>query len=1016
MGTETVQHGTIVSPVVIGRGEHLAALERMLDELAAGAGATLLVSGEAGIGKSRLVAEARRAAEARPRAAPLQVMVGQCFEADGSLPYAPIIDLLRTCVAVHDAATVADCIGAGGPHLVKLLPELARIIPGVASAPALEPEREKRALFGALDDFIARMAARAPVMLIVEDLHWSDDTSLEFIVRLARRVPSQPILLMLTYRSDETTPALDHCLAALDRARLSVEWALRPLSPAEVDTMIRAIFGLDQPVRGDFLHAIADLTEGNPFFIEEVLRTLVASGDIFYGARGWDRKPVEELRIPRTVHDAVAQRSARLSSEAQELLRVAAVAGRRFDFALLERLSGRGESDLLPLFKELLAAQLIVEESADRFAFRHALMQHAIYSGLLARERRALHQRIARTLEDMHAAQDGAPLADLALHYYRAEAWEQALAYSRRVAEDAQRIYAMSEAIEHCTRAIDCERRLGREPGASLLRQRGAAAEHAGRFDLARADFEASLQAARRAGDPAAEWQALMDLGFLWAGRDYQRTGDYFRRALDLARARAEPLLIARSLNRLGNWLVNTNDTANGIAQHRDALPLFEQAGDRAGMAETHDLLGMAYGIHGDRVRSVAHYDRAIELMRALGDETGLTSTLPSRGTFSGPTNAECVRTGARPRELVERDCLEGLEIARRIASPVAESFASWIRGQALAHFGAVSDAEAHIQAGLRLAEECGHRQWATGARFALGSMYWLALWFEDAVAVLEEGLRGAREIGSWWWIDNVSCYLALSLHAAGRREPARAVLDDAMPDGREPRNLSERRIAWARAEIALAEGDAADALRRARALRALPPDSGGPPALMLAGVEGGALLALGCAEEALALLVDACDEALAQGDEAARWRLLALIARAREATADAAATAAAMADAAAAIDAYAAGIDDDARRARFIERARERLPRRAAPRRSGREGIGGLTERETEVAAHVTLGRSNREIADLLVLSERTVETHVGNILSKLGFSSRAQIAAWGAERGLSRAESRDRQPRAGT
>jgi predicted ATPase len=198
---------------------------------------------------------------------------------------------------------------------------------------------------------------------------------------LARRIPREPILLLGTYRDDEVGKGLGYLLDELDRSRLAVKLRLTRLDRDEVAAMLRAVFQLDQPVRQHLLEAIYALTEGNPFFVEELLRSLVAAGDIANVDGSWDFKPLNQLRLPRTVHDAVQRRTDRVSPEARQVLVLAAVAGRRFDFELLRSLSGRDEADLLGLMKELIAAQLVVEveKRGDQFAFRHALTRQAVY-------------------------------------------------------------------------------------------------------------------------------------------------------------------------------------------------------------------------------------------------------------------------------------------------------------------------------------------------------------------------------------------------------------------------------------------------------------------------------------------------------------------------------------------------------------------------------------------------------------------------------------------------------------
>jgi predicted ATPase len=202
--------------------------------------------------------------------------------------------------------------------------------------------------------------------------------------------------------------------------------------------MLRAIFALPRSARLELPDSIYALTEGNPFFVEEILKSLITAGDIFYIDDHWDRKSLSEFRIPRSVQDAVRQRTDRLSESARRVLILSAVAGRRFDFALLQQLTGYDESQLLAVMKELISAQLVVEESEERFAFRHALTRQAIYADLLVRERKALHRTIADTLERLYAPVLDTYLADLAYHFYEAGAWEKALEYGQRAGEEAQ--------------------------------------------------------------------------------------------------------------------------------------------------------------------------------------------------------------------------------------------------------------------------------------------------------------------------------------------------------------------------------------------------------------------------------------------------------------------------------------------------------------------------------------------------------------------------------------------------
>ena len=238
-----------------------------------------------------------------PARAGASVTQGACFPQDQTCPFAPLLDLVR--------ANFTDRAGDLAPFAHELYPLLPDLLPPPATvipAPAADPEHEKRRLFVALAQLVLRDAARRPLVLIIEDLHWSDPASLDFLLFLARQAASMPVLLIGTYRSDEIGPALRHYLMQLDRTRQTHELVLAPLTPAEVETMIQRIFDLHRPIHAEFVNTLYTLTEGNPFFIEELLKALVVAGDIFIVDGKWDSKPIDPLRIPRSVQDAVQQR------------------------------------------------------------------------------------------------------------------------------------------------------------------------------------------------------------------------------------------------------------------------------------------------------------------------------------------------------------------------------------------------------------------------------------------------------------------------------------------------------------------------------------------------------------------------------------------------------------------------------------------------------------------------------------------------------------------------------------
>jgi len=241
-------HQSFVCPVLIDRVSELATLQTLIDQANSRQGQVALLSGEAGIGKSRLVTELKTYAASLD----FFLVQGNCFPTDHAIPYAPLLDLLRSSLAGHSLATPAAEMMQVAQAFLPLLPDVGHLLPDVPPVPpltSLDPEQEKRRRFEILADFLTAQAVERPVFLIVEDLHWSDDISLEFLHYLARRCSVYPLLLLLTYRSEEVLPGLRHFLAQLDRERLAQEISLAHLTRDEVETMLHAIFALPRSAR-----------------------------------------------------------------------------------------------------------------------------------------------------------------------------------------------------------------------------------------------------------------------------------------------------------------------------------------------------------------------------------------------------------------------------------------------------------------------------------------------------------------------------------------------------------------------------------------------------------------------------------------------------------------------------------------------------------------------------------------------------------------------------------------------
>jgi predicted ATPase/DNA-binding CsgD family transcriptional regulator len=979
---------SFLTPVLVGRSQELNQLENALAVMQGGRGRCVLVSGEAGIGKSRLLAELRGRAVERGFA----TLVGRCFEQDTAFPYAPLVDMLRTHFARQPAAEILAALGPQAPAIARLLPELAAHIAGQSPTP--EPEADQRRLFEALANFFLRQTETQPLLLTVEDLHWSDAASLEFLLFLTRRSAPYPLLLLLTCRSAEGQATLTPLLTGLDREPGTQIISLKPLTRHEVARMLQAILDQPQPPSTEFVTAVHSLTEGNPFFTEEILTSLIARGDIYLVEGRWERRPLAQIDIPDSVQRVVEQRLSRLTGPARQLLDLAAVSGRSFDFTILQALTGRGDRELLALIKELMAAQLVVEENAEQFAFRHALTREALYSQLLGRERQTLHGRMAQAIEQTYAGALDTHLEALAYHFFEAAQWSKALDYAQRAGEKAQTLYAPHAAIEQFTRALDASSRLGQPPVPDLYLQRGQAFDTLGQFDQARADYEAALQAARAAGDQQTTWQTLLDLGLLWAARDYERTGDYCRQALELARSMEDQAAIGHSLNRLGNWLMNSGQFSEALGYHQEALAIFEALDDRPGLAATLDLLAMTSNQCGDWAATATYWEQAIPILRDLNDRQTLSSSLANVVQYT--LNLE--------------HAYEAVALARDIGWRSGEAYALGTLGGALFTLGHYDRGLTARKQGLEVAQAIEHPQWISGSHIFLGQMYTELLALTEAEAHLTEGLALAKQVGSNWfsWVGAGS--LASVYIWQGDLDMAEKLLVDA-PETWQP---SLYAVKLAQIELALARQDGAGMLQLLQEILTIvaPPGMAGGAVMFLKGpaltLQGQALTLQGRWAEAEQVLrqVASLYETYAICHHRL-WRIHLALGEAYQAASQAERAAESFNTARAQVKTVASAIEDEALAENFRRRATAMIPpvQPLTPRQAAKHEFGGLTRRERQVAAVVAHGLSNQEIADELVVSVKTVEAHVTRILSKLGFSSRAQVAAWAVDKGLASA-----------
>ncbi|MGH2492088.1 MAG: ATP-binding protein [Candidatus Limnocylindria bacterium] len=441
--------GQFLCPVVVGRVGETSRVLAALIAAKAGNGQTTVLGGEAGVGKSAFV----RRVQDHAIADGFRVLMGLTHQSDAGLPYAPFISAVRSGFRGLDRDELGRVLQRSAPDLAQLFPELGRL--GRAEAPT---GIERHRLAVAFQHLFRAFAREAPVLLVLEDLHWADEASLELLQHLAREVRDARVMILATYRSDEMhrRHPLLRALAELQRERVTTEIALKRLTPDETKEVIRATFAqteADVRITDEFRDAIYARSEGNPFFTEELLKALVESGGVYFDDSGWHRKPIEQLEIPGSIREAVRARIEGLSEEARQTLAAASAIGQRFAFDILRAVRAVDDGVLESHVRQLIEEQLASETAGgrDEYEFRHALTREVVYDDLLVRERKRLHRSVADALV---TAQSTEP-ALLAHHLLAAGEQQRAVPVLIEAADRAIRAGAPREAAAHYARAIE---------------------------------------------------------------------------------------------------------------------------------------------------------------------------------------------------------------------------------------------------------------------------------------------------------------------------------------------------------------------------------------------------------------------------------------------------------------------------------------------------------------------------------------------------------------------------------
>ena len=996
----------ISSPEFVGRGDELQRLQAVLEGAMAGTVGTVLVGGEAGVGKTRLLAEFRAGAVS----AGLRVLEGGCVDlGDGARPYDPFVAALRPWLRSLPAEEFDRIVGPARSAVRQLIPDLESGGEGEAAA-AAPASATQSTLYLQVLGLIERIADDSVTVIALEDLHWSDRSTRDLLRFLVRNLTQGRVMLIGTYRTDELNerhPFLT-LLAELGRSGQVDRFELAPFTRSEVHDQLAGI--LSHPPDRPLVARLHDRGGGNPFFTEELLAV---------AERG-------EQRIGLTLRETLLARVGGLSTASRDLLRVVAVAGQSARHDVLATVTRMEQPEIAAALREATDRHLLLAGDNEVMQFRHNLLREAVYDELLPGERLALHAAVAAAVDALHTdlQMDAAVASELAHHWYEARDTRQALPALLRAGRAAERMFAFGNAFAHfhlalslwppATQSVDGMTRQALRMGTA------EAAALTGAYDRAIALVHAALDDDSAREPDAMRTGALLErlaVYHLGSGNP-DAAQPVALRALDLLPA--EPPSVARAqvqgilAHALG--LQCHFDESDRFAE--EALATARLAGSAAAEIRALGCIGRNAAAVGDAESGVRTLREALTLARSVSDFSGaaeISIELALALHWAGDLDEAC-RVADDAIAESARWGAEGFGIALRA-----------IRGVSAFRLGRWAEADDWIAGALERGAVGSPGVMAHGARALLdlgrGRLDSAAEHLEIVLLMCQSFTATA-----YGWTD---LYSSIALLSIARGQPSEAIdsVRESLARSAQPeRDVHMRvchrlaiRAAADLAEVARPLGDSAglnEALaigrefdarldHHAQLVRALP--GGGDPHLALDVALGKAELSrlIGRSSAAAWATAAAAADELRHPHDAAysRFRQAEALLLSRGSRADAQG---------AAVEAY--GIARDLG-ATPLQREVERLATRSRLDLAGRsvasDGASGpepvrhgipfrLTRREQDVLERLTLGRTNREIATDLFISEKTASVHVSNIKSKMGANGRAEIAAIAVRLGL--------------
>jgi predicted ATPase len=688
---------------LVGRGSELKEARELWQRAREGRGHAILLSGEPGAGKTRLAREIMIQASLDGAL----VLAGGCYEYEATTPYLPFVEAFRRWIREErDDAKLRDILGENAPRVAKLAPEIENRLGPFPEQLELAPHEERLLFFDAVAQIFSNIAKRQSLLFYADDLHWADRGTLWLLSHLLRQLRTSQVLILGAYRETELDRAhpLAKSLVDWNRERLITRLVLRRFDVDETNAQIDALLG--EHVSGEFAKVVHRETEGNPFFVEEVLKALIESGSVRRESGRWQRCEIDQLLIPQSVKEAIGNRLNRVSQECNDVLRVCAILGKVFTFDELLAASQNSEDKLLDALDEAVGAQLVSAEN-DSFIFTHDKIREVLYEELNPIRRRRLHRLAAEGLEQNREVSYCA-VEKLAHHYIQAGDHERGLKYAKRAAHEAERVFAFDEAIAAYEHARDCAEALGLvEEQLTQDEAIGKACMLHGETVRAGEYFERALKLAT---EPAVRARLQCEAAASLVATGNQRGIEYVKQALEVLDPEKNPLETANALSIEGRF-------HHLAGRHKKALELLLRAVDLVEPAAASEKVSSFAAPMISQIYSFtdcAHQHFGLFADADRWAKRSLDFGLRHNVLFAQATGYEFMGEDAVHSGNFEYglECAEHeLEIANRMQSRERRAWRHYYAAQCYASLDRTAEAEREFTEGIALAEAIGENR-----------------------------------------------------------------------------------------------------------------------------------------------------------------------------------------------------------------------------------------------------------------------------------------------------------------